>query len=227
MTLALPVPAVFYSLPLVSGSPSDVHSETFRMEQYTAGDISDSAKGEVTVLLERLSEGDRSAEEALMPRVYVELHRLATSRMRSERREHTLQATALVHEVYLRMCRSEEIKWQNRAHFYRVAARLMRRILVDYARQHGAQKRNGGVVLTPLDDAITVSADQTSSALEVDELLARLSELSPRQAQVVEMRFFGGLGEEEMAAALDVSVRTIRRDWLMARAWLHEQLTKG
>ncbi|HKA00640.1 MAG TPA: sigma-70 family RNA polymerase sigma factor [Candidatus Solibacter sp.] len=227
MTISLPIATAFYPMPLVGGLPSDVHLETFRMEPYTAGGMSDSAKGEVTVLLERLSEGDRSAEEDLMPRVYIELHRLATARMRSERPEHTLQATALVHEVYLRMCRSEDIKWQNRAHFYRVAARLMRRILVDYARQHGAQKRNAGALLTPLDDAITVSADQTAAALEVDELLSRLAEMSPRQAQVVEMRFFGGLSEEEIAAALDVSVRTIRRDWLMARAWLHEQLTKS
>jgi RNA polymerase sigma factor (TIGR02999 family) len=186
----------------------------------------DSHKGEVTLLLDRLADGDRSAEEALMPRVYVELHRLAMARLRSERPGHTLQATALVHEVYLRMCRSDEIKCENRAHFFRIAARLMRRILVDYARQHGAQKRNDGAQLRPLEDAIAVSADQSAAALEVDELLERLAQLSPRQAQIVEMRFYGGLTEEEIAAAIGKHVRTVRRDWLMARAWLHDQLKR-
>jgi RNA polymerase sigma-70 factor, ECF subfamily len=187
----------------------------------------DSDKGEVTVLLERLADGDRSAEEALIPQVYVELHRLAMARLKSERPGHTLQATALVHEVYLRMCRSEEIKWQNRAHFFRVAARLMRRILVDYARQRGAQKRNDGAQALPLEEAIVVSDDQSLAALEVDELLEKLARLSPRQAQIVEMRFYGGLTEDEIAMAIGKNVRTVRRDWLMARAWLHEQLKQG
>ncbi len=184
------------------------------------------SKGDVTLLLDRLAEGDRSAEEALMPRVYLELHRLAMARLRSERLGHTLQATALVHEVYLRMCRAEDFKCQNRAHFFRISAQLMRRILVDYARQRGAQKRNDGAQLQPLDETIAVSATQSSQALEVDELLERLATLSPRQAQIVEMRFYGGLTEEEIALALGKSVRTIRRDWLMARAWLHEQLKR-
>jgi len=186
----------------------------------------DSSKGEVTVLLERLASGDRSAEEALLPRVYVELHRLAMARMKSERPGHTLQATALVHEVYLRMCRSDVIKCENRAHFFRIAAKLMRRILVDYARQHSAQKRNEGARIHQIEDAISVSPDQSAAALEVDELLERLAELSPRQALIVEMRFYGGLTEEEIAAALGIHVRTVRRDWLMARAWFHEQLKR-
>lgn len=184
----------------------------------------ESDKGEITLLLDRMAGGDRTAEEALMPRVYVELHRLAMTRLKSERPGHTLQATALVHEAYLRMCRSAEIKCQNRAHFFRVAARIMRRILVDYARQHGAAKRNRGVALHPLDDVIAVASDQSSLALDVDELLQKLAALSPRQADVVEMRFYGGLTEEEIAQALGKSVRTIKRDWLMARAFLHEQL---
>lgn len=184
-------------------------------------------KGELTLLLDRLAGGDRSAEEALMPRVYVELHRLAMARLRSERPGHTLQATALVHEVYLRMCGSCEIQYRDRAHFFRVAARLMRNILVDYARQRGTLKRGAGAPPVPLDETIAVSASQSAEALEVDELLKKLAEFSPRQAQVVEMRFYGGLTEEEIAAALGKHVRTIRRDWLMARAWLHEQLKRS
>lgn len=181
-------------------------------------------KGDVTLLLDRLAAGDRTAEEDLIPRVYVELHRLALSRLELERPGHTLQATALVHEVYLRLCRSNDMKWQNRAHFFRVAARLMRRILVDYARQHRAKKRNEGTISIPLDEAIVVASDQATQALEIDELLQQLATLSPRQAEVVEMRFYGGLTEEEIGIALAKDARTIRRDWLMARAWLHERL---
>jgi RNA polymerase sigma-70 factor, ECF subfamily len=186
-----------------------------------------SEKGEITVLLERISNGDRSAEEALIPRVYVELHRLALSRLRSERKNHTLQATALVHEVYVRLCGSKDVGYQDRVHFFRVAARLMRNILVDYARRSTAAKRNHLKSLAPLDDAIAVSPNQSDLALSVDELLSRLAELSPRQAQVVEMRFFGGLTEDEIAMSLGLSVRTIKRDWLVARAWLHKQFTEN
>jgi RNA polymerase sigma factor (TIGR02999 family) len=209
--------AVVVVQPAVGDMRFDIISERVRMEL---------PKGEVTLLLDRLAEGDRSAEEALLPRVYIELHRLAMARLRFERPGHTLQATALVHEVYLRMCRAEEFKCQNRAHFFRISAQLMRRILVDYARQRGARKRNDGASLQSLDEAIAVSASQSAQALEVDELLNRLAKLSSRQAQVVEMRFYGGLTEEEVAVALGKHPRTIRRDWLMARAWLHEQLKR-
>jgi RNA polymerase sigma factor (TIGR02999 family) len=180
--------------------------------------------GEVTVLLQRLAEGDRTAEEALIARVYAELHRIATSRLRSERAAHTLQPTALVHEAYLRLCRSAEIDWQSRTHFFGVAARLMRRILVDCARQRNTRKRGGDAIEVSLENAIEISSDHSTTALEVDELLRKLAEISPRQAQVVEMRFFGGLSEDEIASALDLHIRTVRRDWFMARAWLHEQL---
>jgi RNA polymerase sigma factor (TIGR02999 family) len=182
--------------------------------------------GEVTLLLHRLAEGDRSAEDALMSRVYVELHRLAMARLQAERTDHTLQATALVNEAYLRLCRSPEVDWQSRAHFFCVAARLMRRILVDYARQHNAQRRNEGTRTIPLDKVISITADESATALGIDEVLLQLAEISPRQAQVVEMKFFGGLTEEEIALALGMSARTVRRDWLMARAWLHEQLNR-
>jgi RNA polymerase sigma factor (TIGR02999 family) len=187
----------------------------------------ESGKGEITVLLERLATGDKTAEDALLPLVYVELHRLAMGRLRSERPEHTLQPTALVHEVYLRMSEPGDIQWKNRTHFFRIAARLMRRILVDYARQRGARKRNDGTGRVPLDDAIAISSDQSAEAVEVDELLERLAEISPRQAQVVEMRFYGGLSEEEISAALGVHARTVRRDWLVARAWFFGQLRRG
>jgi RNA polymerase sigma factor (TIGR02999 family) len=187
----------------------------------------DSRRGEVTLLLDRLAKGDRSAEEALMPRVYIELHRLAIARLRSERPGHTLQATALVHEAYMRMCKSKELTFENRAHFFRLSAQLMRRILVDYARQRGAQKRTDETTLHALEGAITVSAAQSAEALDVDRLLDELAVLSPRQAQVVEMRFYAGLTEQEIAVALGKNVRTIRRDWFMARAWLHEQLKRS
>jgi len=132
-----------------------------------------------------------------------------------------------VHEAYLRLCGADEIEWKNRAHFFSVAARIMRNILVDYARQRNAGKRNKGAPVLPLDDAIAISNDQSVTALEVDAVLRRLAAVSPRQAQVVEMRFFAGLSEEEIAVALGKNVRTIRRDWLMARAWLHEQLKRS
>jgi RNA polymerase sigma factor (TIGR02999 family) len=184
------------------------------------------SRGEVTLLLDRLATGDPSAEDALMERVYVELHRLATGRLKSERGGHTLQATALVHEAYLRLCQADQIAWRDRAHFFRVAARIMRRILVDYARQRSAIKRNEGAQAVSLDEAITVSAEQSGHAIDVDDLLERLALRSTRQAQVVEMRFFGGLSEKEIAAALDVDVKTIGRDWAKARAWLHSQLER-
>jgi RNA polymerase sigma-70 factor, ECF subfamily len=183
-------------------------------------------RGDITLLLDRLAAGDRSAEEVLMPRVYLELHRLAAARMRAERPGHTIQPTALVHEAYLRLCNSHEVQWQDRGHFLRAAGCMMRRILVDYARQHHAQKRNDGMRTISLDEAIAISSDQFAIALEVDEVLKKLAELSSRQAKVVEMRFFAGLTEAEIAEALEVNVRTVKRDWLIARAWLHKRLQR-
>lgn len=184
----------------------------------------DSEKGEVTVLLARLATGDRAAEEALLPRVYGELRRLAQIHLRSERAGHTLQPTALVHEVYLRLCRQERVDWADRCHFFRLSARLMRRILIDYGRNRNALKRGDGRVRVELNDC-HVPQDQLALALELDDALTRLAKKRPRQAEVVEMRFFAGLTEEEIATVLGVNVRTVKRDWLMARAWLHEQLS--
>jgi len=181
-------------------------------------------QGEVTRLLQRVSDGDPSAEELLIPLVYAELHRLASHSLRTERREHTLQATALVNEAYLCLCRNAA-SLRDRAHFFRLAARLMRRILIDYARSRGAAKRGDGLRHLHLDESMAVVDEQLDTALAVDELLNRLAALSPRQAQVVEMKFFSGLTEDEIAAILEIDSRTVSRDWLMARAWLHRQMT--
>jgi len=184
------------------------------------------AKGEVTKLLCRLSAGDHSAEEALLPRVYIELHRLAAAQLRSERPGHTLQATALVHEAYVRLCESSAVDWQDRVHFFRVAATLMRRILIDYARQRNAIKRGSGKIALPFEEGLLVSDDRLSLVLEIDELLQILSRKAPRLVQIVEMRFFAGLTEAEIASVLKISERTVKRDWLKARAWLHEELSR-
>jgi RNA polymerase sigma factor (TIGR02999 family) len=156
-----------------------------------------------------------------MQQVYVELHRIATARLRTERARHTLQPTALVHEAYMRLCGTA---CQDRTHFFRLAARLMRRILVDYARQRNAEKRGDGYGTITLEGAISVTSQQCSDALEVNELMNRLAELSPRQASVVELRYFGGLTDEEIALAIGINVRTVRRDWAMARAWFRKQM---
>jgi RNA polymerase sigma-70 factor (ECF subfamily) len=183
------------------------------------------ARGEVTELLARISAGDRSAENALLPLVYAELRRQAASRMRSERTGHTLQPTALVHEVYLRLCNCDSPEYHDRAHFFRLAAQLMRRILIDHARRRKALRRGSGAAVL-LDETFAVSDTDLGSAIEVDDLLKKLAQVSPRQAQVVEMRFFAGLKEGDIAASLGVDERTIRRDWLKARAWLHLQLRR-
>ena len=179
-------------------------------------------KSEVTILLERLGSGDPSAEDELLPRVYRELHVMAMSRLRAERRGHTLQATALVNEAYLKVCRGGLIDWKNRAHFFAVAARVMRNILTDYARHRRTQLHGIG---PPIDfeRVLMISSEHAEVALVIDELLKRLAQVNPRQAKVVEMRFFAGLTEEEIADIMGVSSRTVKRDWLMARAWLHKE----
>jgi RNA polymerase sigma-70 factor, ECF subfamily len=179
---------------------------------------------EITALLARISGGDRAAEDLLLPQVYVELHRIARRQLGDERAGHTLQATALVHEAYLRLCKNQNIEWKDRMHFYRVAAKLMRRILIDYARQRNATKRGSGAHKESFDEALLISDDRLGLVLEIDDLLNRLAQWAPRLAQVVEMRFFGGLSEQEIAAALNESVRTVKRDWAKARAWLHDQI---
>lgn len=181
--------------------------------------------GEVSLLLAELKLGRKDALPKLLPLVYKELRRLAGHYLRDERIGHTLQPTALVHEAYLRLVGQDRADWQNRAQFMGVSAQLMRRILVDYARERGAAKRGGGAVR--IDDEgfeLAANSEHSDQVLAVDEALDRLSKLDPQQAQIVEMRYFGGLSVEEAAEALGISPRTVKRDWAMAKAWLHTEL---
>lgn len=180
---------------------------------------------EVTRLLQAWYSGDESALERLMPLVYNELHGLAHRYMAAEPSGQVLQTTALVHEVYLRLVDVDNIDWQNRAHFYGICARLMRRILVDFARSRNYQKRGGHSPHIELEEAVTVSSVVSSEILSVDEALKQLAELDARKAEVVELRFFGGLTVEEAAAVLRVSPETVMRDWKMAKAWLLRELS--
>src|SRR6202142_1300608 len=179
---------------------------------------------EVTLLLSALTRGDNDAGANLIPVVYDELRRLAGSYMRRERDDHTLQATALVHEAYLKLVEQRSVNWQSRAHFFGVAAQLMRRILIDHARGHSRQKRGGEDKKVSLDEAFVFSEQQADELLAVDDSLNRLAEIDPRQARVVELRFFGGLSVEEAAEVLGVSPKTVKRDWSVAKAWLHGEL---
>jgi len=180
---------------------------------------------DVTRLLLAWKSGDEAALGHLMPLVYNELHRLARRYMAGEQTGHPLQTTALVHEVYLRLVDANSIDWQNRAHFYAICARLMRRILIDFARSRNYQKRGAGFAHIQLDEAATVSAVVGAEVLAVDEALKELAEIDCRKSEVVEMRFFGGLNVEEIAAALSVSPETVIRDWKLAKAWLLRELS--
>jgi RNA polymerase sigma-70 factor (ECF subfamily) len=179
------------------------------------------APEDVTVLLAQLVEGKDEAASKLIPMVYDELRRLAGGYMRRERGDHTLQATALVHEAYLKLVQQRSVDWQSRAHFFGIAAQVMRRILIDHARGHLRDKRGAGQQVVPLDEAVVFSPEQSEEMLRVDESLQRLSKLDPRQAKVVELRFFGGLTVEETADVLKISPKTVKREWSVAKAWLH------
>ncbi len=181
---------------------------------------------EITQLLLAWGQGDQSALEQLMPLVYEELRRLARLYMSRQRPDHTLQTTALVNEAYLRLVDSSRVKWQNRAHFFAVSAQLMRRILVDVARDHARLKRGGGAPHLALDDAPEVSIARGAELLALDDALTALHALNPRQSQIVELRYFGGLSEDETAEVLKISPRTVRRDWSLARAWLYRELNR-
>ena len=182
---------------------------------------------DITQILKEWGEGKEEVLDELMPLVYVELHRQAARYLRRERSDHTLQTTALINEAYLKLVNQKDVRWQNRAHFFAIAAQAMRRILVDYAKTRKREKRGGDDIKLQLDEAIEVSASERSIDLEaLDEALKRLAEFDERQARVVELRYFSGLTEAETAEALGVSPATVRLDWKMARAWLHGQLTK-
>jgi RNA polymerase sigma factor (TIGR02999 family) len=182
-----------------------------------------SSADDITGWLARWNEGDETALEKLVPLVYQELHRLASRYMRGERSGHLLQTTALVNEAYLRLHDTNGIRWQNRNHFYAVAARAMRRILVDFARARNQQKRNGGRQVS-LDDALTIGGDRSADILALDDALTTLATLDHRQSQIVELRFFGGLTEPDIARTLGVSPRTVSSEWRLARSWLLRQL---
>ena len=181
---------------------------------------------EITRLLADWSGGDREALDKLMPIVYEELRRLAHRYMGHERAGHTLQTTALVNEAYLRLVNERGMNWQNRTHFFAVAAQIMRFILVDYARGHARAKRGGGAEQISLNDALVVSEDRITDLLILDEALTRLAEFDQRKSRIAELRFFAGLTVEETAEVLSVSVETINRDWRLAKAWLHRELGK-
>lgn len=178
----------------------------------------------ITRLLEEWRSGNKDAASQLMELVYRELHRMASREMRRERGEHTLQTTALVHEVYLRLCGAEPIQWKDRTHFFAVAAQQLRRVLVDYARRVRSDKRGGGNIIATLFDSDGAVWHFDERLLAVDEALLRLETLEPRAAKVIELRFFGGLTETEAAEALEISLATLKRDWDFARSWLATQL---
>jgi RNA polymerase sigma factor (TIGR02999 family) len=181
---------------------------------------------DVTKLLHQWRDGNNEALDQLIPIVYDELRRLAARCLRSERPGHTLRATALVHEAYIQLM-DADIGWQDRAHFYAVAARVVRRILVQYARTQARQKRGGGRQLIPLDEAVIVGPEAASTVLDLDEALQRLAALDERKSDIIQLLFFGGLTYDETAAALDISPATVHRELKLAKAWLHRELAQG
>jgi RNA polymerase sigma factor (TIGR02999 family) len=186
----------------------------------------DNDGGQVTQLLKAMHAGDAQAAESLLPLVYAELHRLAKGYMRRERPDHTLQATALINEAYLRLV-GEDIDWNSRAHFIGLAANVMRRVLVDYARAHNAEQRGGGLQRVEMQDELAISAEQLDQVEHLDEALKKLEKKNPRQARVVELRYFGGLSVEQIGALLQIAPRSVKRDWALARIWLFRQLRPG
>ena len=186
-----------------------------------------SAPHQVTQLLQEWSDGDENALTRLMPLVHDELHRLAHQHMKRESAGHILQTSALINEAYLRLVDQPQIRWQGRAHFFGIAARLMRHILVDESRRRNAAKRGGSFIQVPLDEANSVVETQAANVASLDEALQRLEALDERQGKIVELRFFGGLSIEETAEVLKVSPGTVMRDWTFARAWLRNEMTSA
>jgi RNA polymerase sigma factor (TIGR02999 family) len=181
---------------------------------------------EITKWLQAWSQGDQTALERLVPHIYDELHRLARAYVNRELPGHPLQPTALVNEAYLRLMNWKEARWENRAHFYGVTAQLMRRILVDFARERQYAKRGGGARLVPLDEAAALPLPRDADFVALDDALQSLAEMDARKGRIVELKFFGGLSTEEIAEMLNTSERTVLREWSLARAWLHRELSK-
>ena len=182
---------------------------------------------EITGILFRWSQGDEHALDSLTPLVYRDLRRLAAHLLRDERSGHTLQPTALVNEAYLKLAGQAKVQWQNRTHFFAVAARAMRQILVDHARGHLRAKRGAGVTVLPLEEGLLFEPERSADLLALDEALNRLAALDARKTRVVELRFFGGLDNEEIAKVLEISPNTVMRDWNMAKAWLRREIEAG
>jgi RNA polymerase sigma factor (TIGR02999 family) len=182
---------------------------------------------QITEILVRWTGGDDNALDALTPLVYKDLRRMASYLLRSERPGHTLQPTALVNEAYLKLAGQASFHWQNRTHFFAVASRVMRQILVDSARSHLRAKRGGGAVVLSLDEELIFVPERSADLIALDHALDLLAEVDPRKAKVVEMRFFGGLGTDEIAQVLEVSPNTVMRDWNMAKAWLRREMESG
>ena len=181
--------------------------------------------GDVTRLLHQLGSGNQAAADELVPLIYDELRRLANACMRRERPGHTLQATALVHEAYLRLLGQREVEWNNRAHFFAVAATLMRRVLLDHARKRHTAKRGAAPHKATLEEGLLVADEHLEDVIIMDECLTRLAAIDPRQARIVELRFFAGLDVEEIAAVMEISTATVKREWASAKAWLHREMT--
>jgi len=182
---------------------------------------------QITDLLQAWSDGDQTAFERLMPLVYDELHRLAKRYMRRERSGHTLQTTALINEAYLRLIERSHIRWENRAHFFAISAQRMRQILVDFTRSRRSRKRGGVDVQVSLGEALAVPVKRDADLVALDDALRALAAIDERKSRIVELRFFGGLSEEETAEALKISPATVRRDWKVAKVWLLHELKKG
>ncbi|MDQ3063137.1 MAG: sigma-70 family RNA polymerase sigma factor [Acidobacteriota bacterium] len=182
---------------------------------------------QITQMLRQWSGGNREVLEDLMPLVYDELHKQAARFLNRERRDHTLQTTALIHETYLKLIDQREVNWESRAHFFAIAANLMRRILVDYARQKHREKRGGDMMKLPLEEAaLIVGKERSIDLMALDEALTRLEKIDEQQARIVELRYFSGLSLEETAETLKVSRTTVANDWSIAKAWLHRELTR-
>jgi RNA polymerase sigma factor (TIGR02999 family) len=186
-----------------------------------------SASHTITQLLLAWNDGDQTALDRLAPLVDRELHRLAQAYLKHERQGHSLQATELVNEAYLRLIDWRSVQWQNRAHFFGLAAQMMRRILVDHARRRLFQKRGGGAIQVSLSRAVNLAEERSVDVVALDDALGALAQFDERKSRIVELRFFGGLGEAEIAEALAISLRTVQREWNLAHAWLFRELSKG
>lgn len=190
--------------------------------------MKDESSHDITQMLIELTDGNTEVVNQILPRIYDELRKLASGYLRRERADHTLQPTALVHEAYMKLIDQKKVHWQNRAHFFGIAAQVMRRILLDHARKHNADKRGGEAEKLPIEEEIlVVSHEKSAELIALDEALETLSKMDPQKAKIVELRYFGGLSIEETAEVMGVSVPTINRQWRMAKAWLYGQIARA